>query len=68
MVNLSGADRTWIERYRGLSLDALVDLAREDGRPVRVIRRDEPMSADLRCARLNVVVDDAGDLIEVSAG
>jgi hypothetical protein len=68
MVDLSGNDRTWIERYRGLSLDALLVLAREDGRPVRVIRRGEPMSADRRCARLNVVVDDDGDPIEVSAG
>ena len=61
-------DLTWVEEYRGLSLDAVLKRAEMEGRQVRVVRPGQPMTMDLRYQRLNVFVDETGALVRVTAG
>jgi hypothetical protein len=63
------ADRTeWIEDYEGLSTDEARDLAHGQGRPVRTLRPGEAMTLDYRPDRLNISLDDNGDLLRLWAG
>jgi len=61
-------DNTWLEEYRGLSLNAAVRKAEAEGRPVRVVRPDSILSADLSFNRLNVHVNAAGDVQGLGVG
>lgn len=60
--------RAWFERYADLSLDEAVELARIEGRLVRVIRPDTPYHTDMRFQRLNVFMSDTGALIKLTPG
>ena len=57
-----------MSRYEGLSLDAAVELAEDEGRRFRVIRPGEPQIANYVPSRLNLVLDDTGLLVRIHAG
>ncbi|WP_380162725.1 I78 family peptidase inhibitor [Kineococcus sp. R86509] len=61
-------DNTWLADFIGLSLTAAIEKAEAEGRPARVLRPWSDMTLDFRPDRLNLRVDAAGDLIEMSAG
>jgi hypothetical protein len=63
-----GEPEPWIDRYRGLSLDLVLRLARLEGRPVRVTGPSDATSSLPAPDRLTVEVDGEGDLVEVRAG
>ncbi|TCP36720.1 peptidase inhibitor I78 family protein [Sphingomonas sp. BK235] len=43
-------------------------LAKQSGREVRVLRVGQPRSMDLREDRLNVILDSAGRVVEITCG
>jgi len=61
-------DNAWLEDFAGLSLEAAVTRAEAEGRPVRVLRPGADVTLDFRLDRLNLRVDSAGELQELSAG
>jgi hypothetical protein len=60
--------RAWFERYADLSLDEAVELARIEGRLVRVIRPGTGYNTDMQFQRLNVFVSETGALIKLTPG
>jgi hypothetical protein len=64
-----GEPEPWIDRYRGLSLDLVLRLARLEGRPVRVTGPSDAAVPSMPAPdRLTVEVDGDGSLVEVRAG
>ena len=61
-------DNTWLADFTGLSLAAAIAKAEVEGRPVRVLHPWSDMTLDFRPDRLNLRLDAAGDLNEMSAG
>ncbi|GAA0314946.1 hypothetical protein [Kineococcus aurantiacus] len=61
-------DNTWLADFTGLSLTAAIEKAEAQGRPLRVLYPWSDMTLDLRPDRLNLHLDAAGGLVEVSAG
>ena len=61
-------DSTWLADFAGLSLTAALEKAEAEGRPVRVLHPWSDMTLDFRPDRLNLRLDAAGDLDEMSAG
>ncbi len=59
---------SWIEDYEGLSLQEVRDLAHGQARLVRTVRPGEPITLDLRPDRLNIALDENGELDHVWAG
>jgi hypothetical protein len=61
-------DNTWLADFTGLSLAAALEKAEAEGRPVRVLHPWSDVTLDFRPDRLNLHLDAAGDLDEMSAG
>jgi len=61
-------DRSWLAKYHGLSLDEAQMLAASERRPLRVLRPSDPVTADLNPQRLNLLLDDDGELAAIRAG
>jgi hypothetical protein len=61
-------DTTWLDEYQGLSADQAIELAQRQERLYRVLRPDDPTTADLCKQRLNILLRDDGSLIGVRAG
>jgi Peptidase inhibitor I78 family len=58
----------WVTRYAGLALPEALELAAQEGRATRVLRPGDAMTLDWRPDRLNLHVDDDGELVEARAG
>ena len=64
-----GSERpAWLARYDGLSVDEIMTLAREESRVVRVLRPDDAMTLEWRPDRLDVFLDDAGQVRRIDHG
>ncbi|MGH1563555.1 I78 family peptidase inhibitor [Mumia sp. DW29H23] len=61
-------DVAWLERYEGLDVSAILVLAAEEDRVVRIIGPHDAVTMDYRPDRLNLDVDDARALLRVWAG
>ncbi|WP_432521016.1 I78 family peptidase inhibitor [Kineococcus sp. SYSU DK006] len=61
-------DNTWLRDFVGLSLEAAIERAAAEGRPVRVLHPGSDVTLDFRPDRLNLRLDASGDLQDVSAG
>jgi hypothetical protein len=68
VVDASLNDTEWVERYRGLPLPEALQLAESEGRPTRLLRPGDAVTLEWRPDRLNLHLDDAGELVEVYAG
>lgn len=64
----TGEQTGWLERYRGLSVEQALRLARIEGRSVRVTGPGRAVTADWSPERLTIRVDADGALVEVRAG
>jgi hypothetical protein len=60
-------DTTWLDEYQRLSADQAIELAQRQERLYRVIRPNDPITADLNKQRLNVMLSDDGSLIGFTA-
>jgi Peptidase inhibitor I78 family len=60
-------DTTWLDDYRSLSAEEAKALAHQQGRSVRVLRPDDPITADFSAQRLNIMLADDGSLIGFKA-
>lgn len=60
--------RDWLTEYAGLPWREAVARAEADGRTVRVLRPGTPATKDFRPDRLNVLLDEHDDLVELTAG
>ena len=58
----------WLDDYQGLSLDEAKARAEAEGRPVRVVPRNGVVTLDFRPSRLNLCLDDDGNLARMFAG
>jgi hypothetical protein len=67
---VAGSDERpeWLARYDGLSLDEVLAVAEEESRLVRVLRPDDAMTLEWRPDRLDVFLDDAGEVRRVDFG
>ena len=67
---MAGTDErpAWLARYDGLSLDEVLAVAREESRVVRVLRPDDAMTMEWRPDRLDVFLDDAGQVRRIDYG
>jgi hypothetical protein len=61
-------DTEWVTRYAGLTLAEALELADTEGRPTRVLRPGDAMTMDWRPERLNLHLDEHGDLLDARAG
>jgi hypothetical protein len=61
-------DTSWLEEHQGLSAANALALAQRQERLYRVIRPDDPMTADLSNQRLNILLRDDGSLVGFRAG
>ena len=58
----------WLERYNGLSVEAAVALAADEGRPVRVLHPGDVVTLEFQPDRVNLQLDNDGALARVTAG
>ena len=58
----------WFKGYLGLDLQAATARADAEGRPCRIIRPGDAIHADYKDDRLNVYLDDAGNLLRMVVG
>jgi Peptidase inhibitor I78 family len=68
MADDSSSSVAWLDEYLDLPLDEVLELAREQGRIVRILRPGSVATADWRPARLNVFLSESGDLTKLTAG
>jgi hypothetical protein len=70
MTESSGdeAEPGWLEAYRGLSLEQCTQLAREEGRRIRVLAPGTFHTTDWRPERVDVSVDGDGNVTGVGRG
>jgi hypothetical protein len=61
-------DTSWLDEYERLSADEAIALAQRQERLFRVIRPDDPTTADLNKQRLNIALRDDGSLAGFRAG
>jgi hypothetical protein len=61
-------DRTWLAAYQSLTMEEAQARAAVEHRPVRVLHPGDPITTNLNPTRLNLMVDDAGRLVEYRAG
>lgn len=67
-MSARGEGPAWLADYRGLPWTEARDRASAEGRPVRVLRPGSVVTMDFRPDRLNLRLDDDGDLVDVTAG
>jgi hypothetical protein len=60
-------DTTWLDDYGALSAEEAVALAHQQERSFRVLRPDDPITADFNPQRLNINLGDDGSLIGFTA-
>jgi hypothetical protein len=68
MTDEAPSETAWIADFTGLPLADVLSLAEQQGRAVRTVRPGDAVTMDWRPQRLNVQVDDRGELVGVRAG
>ena len=63
-----GEPPEWLARYEGLSVDEIVALARAESRPVRVLRPHDVMTMEWRADRVDVYLDEDGEVSRIGHG
>ena len=58
----------WVEHFANLSVEDAVDLAAAQGRPVRVVRPGEAVTMDFAPDRVNLLLDNDGQVAKVTWG
>ena len=65
---IGDAGAGWVRTYRGLPPGEVVARAEQAGHQVRVLRPGVAYNADFRPDRLNVFLDEDGNVVELTAG
>lgn len=64
----SDPNTAWVADYQGLSAEAARERATAEERPVRVVHAGDMVTMDYVPSRLNICLDDDGDLDRLTAG